>query len=729
MRNLLRQLWAYLLELRRRKVYRVAALYAAVAFVIWQVAAVLVPALLLPPWMLTLVVVLAILGFPVAVMLAWAFEITPDGIRRTSNAEAASRPTRVLVVVSGILVLLGAVWFSADRLRQAMVATSTTSATGHRTRSLQGPAAFTVPVPNGQVLENARGLAVAISPDGRRFVYVARTEHGSLLYVRAIGRLEATPLPGTRNAISPFFSPDGQWIAFFAGGHLRRVAAAGGRPVDIADIAGLFTGASWGSNDTVYYGQWGTHAGIYRVGAFGGPPELLAAPLSGESTYSWPSRMPGGAILFAVLTGGDFDATRIEVVDPVTRARKMVLEEGNFPRYSSNGYLLYGGAATEAGITAIRAVGFDPSRLETLGATETVVDSVMYTFESRAVQFGISTQGTLVYVSPRGLPEPDTLEWVGLDGSQKPLRFAPPAPVLSQRVQRYHYPALSPDARLIGMTFSGEGQSAWVLDPNRSILSPVAPGSGNTHITVWSPRGDRLVFASDQSGGAANLYLRWLDDRLPVQRLTRSEQHQDPASWSRDGRYLTFDQLNPETGWDIYLLDMASLESRALIRSRFRETHPMISPDARWLAYSSNASGRVEVYVRSFPAMGRQQQVSTAGGTEPVWSRDGKELFYTSSGAENQCPGPPPAETDPESPCIMGVTVAEEAGTLRFGRPQRLVTRGSTGHEAGGPPRYDVAADGRRFLVVRGGRPAPGSPEFVVLLDWAATLAQRKGSE
>jgi eukaryotic-like serine/threonine-protein kinase len=571
------------------------------------------------------------------------------------------------------------------------------------------PAAFVVPLPAGDTLD--AGLAVTISPDGSRFVYAARRDGGTRLYSRPIDEIASVPIPGTEGATHPFFSPDGRSIAFVLDGFLRRIPASGGQSTAVVRLDGGFAGASWGEDDTILFARTGARPGIFRVAATGGVPEPVAQPGEGESSYWWPSQVSERTILFAVLTGMALDATRIELLRTDTGERRVLLEEGNHPRYVASGHIVYAGRFSVSGNVPLRAVSFDRRRSTLRGPPVTIRDSVGFAPGSRAGQFDVSREGSFVYVQPRPTEEGSTLFWVDRAGNAEALDFLP---------SRLYGVSLmfAPDGRRLGVTSVGDSLKTWLVDLERRMVTAFSPGDHNNHLTVWSPSGDRIVFASDREDGVHNLYWKSPDGTGPAERLTRSPQHQDPGSWSPDGRYLTFAEEHPDTGWDLWLLDLGSSPAipTPLVRTGSDEFSPMISPDGRWLAYVSGESGRLEVYVARFPDLSGRQQVSREGGRDPLWSPDGTELFYISGPFDTTCP-----DADGTEVCVWAVPF--RPGTeLSPGSPRVLFVGGTDSFLGFGWPSYDVTPDGRRFVVVRRGDLAPGRTEFVVTLNWFTEL-------
>jgi serine/threonine-protein kinase len=336
-------------------------------------------------------------------------------------------------------------------------------------------ATFAVPLPSGGELADNSGLAVAISPDGTRYVYVAATAAGTQLYVRPIDQIDAIPIAGTEGATHPFFSPDGQAIGFVADGRIKTVAVGGGRANTIVELESAFAGANWGANDTLLFAE--ERRGVSRVAASGGVPELVAAPAVGENSYWWPSQLPAGAILYAVLTGMDFDPTRIAVQSLDTGEREILLEEGNYPRYAPSGHIVYAGAANQTRVTSVHALRFDAARLRVVGDPVAVADSVVWTWSGRVAQFDFASDGSLVYVAARGSVGSDTLVWMDRSGKREVIDFLPANIYLGGVM-------ISPDESRVGLSSQDDPMKTRLLDLDRRTVSVFTPGGSSDHFTI-----------------------------------------------------------------------------------------------------------------------------------------------------------------------------------------------------------------------------------------------------
>jgi len=535
---------------------------------------------------------------------------------------------------------------------------------------------------------------MAITPDGSRLIYVGN--QGTQIFVRALDDLAPTPVFSGRVA-GLFVSPDGQWIGFHEGlGPLKKVAVGGGPSVTLAtiDTSGS-CGATWGPDDTIIVATNRVDTGLLRVSAGGGPPTVLTRPdhAQGEADHFWPEMLPGGrAVLFTItsLTGGP-DAAQVAVLDLHTGERRVLLRGGTHARYVSSGHLVY----ATAGV--LRAVPFDLDRLETRGTPVTVVRDVVTTFKG-GVNAMVAHDGTLAYVSGAVEGTPRTLLWVDREGRETPIP-APPRP--------YFLPALSPDGTRVAVFANDQERDLWLWDLRRTTLTRLTATPGVDVVQVWTPDSRRLIFTSERAG-VRNLFWQAADGAGAAERLTESPNTQYPTGVSPDGRRLIFADEFPETANDVMAIELdATRRVTPLVQSPFIERNGTVSPDGRWLAYEANDSGQFEIYVRPFPAVNDGRwQVSTNGGTRPIWTRSGQELVYVSlTGA------------------IMGVGVARDASWAAT-KPRPLVKEGYFTIPSWWGRSYDVAPDAQRFLMIKeGGADGVAAPPTIVVVQrWVEEL-------
>jgi serine/threonine-protein kinase len=555
---------------------------------------------------------------------------------------------------------------------------------------------LTMALPEDEQLAGLENMSpVAVSPDGSDIVYVAGRDGIQRLFLRTLDSLEARPISGTEGGEGPFFSPDGQWLGFFAGGYLKKISIAGGRPTVLAPVS-VSRGGSWGSDGQIIFSQLLGDKGLERVSASGGEPDLLTTPDSdkGEGPHRFPQHLPGGeAILFTVGTGGSWDDALIVAQQLDTGERKVLIEGGSDARYVRTGHLVY----VRAG--ALMAAPFDPDQLEVTGPPIAVVEGVMPSTQITGAAFvGLSQLGWLVYVPGTARATERKLIWVDRQGQEQPLPVPP---------QPYVVPSLSPDGQQVAVEIDeGNQQDVWVYDFTREALTRLT-FEGNNQNPVWTPDGKKVTFGSNRMG-PRNLFWKSADGSGATERLTTSEQAQWRTSWSPDGQFLVFDATSSDTRDDIWVMSLdGEREPQLFLQTEFNERYPTFSPDGRWLAYQSDESGRNEVYVRPFPkAEEGKWQISTEGGEGQVWARNGRELFY---------------RTDSK---IMAVDIETQPNftpskpRLLFEKP-RLVDR----------PDFDVTANGQRFLMVQAGEHQAEANQITVVLNWFEELERLAPTE
>jgi Tol biopolymer transport system component/predicted Ser/Thr protein kinase len=556
-----------------------------------------------------------------------------------------------------------------------------------------------ITLPPGQELAGLnREPALALSPSGSLLAYVARTGGTQQIYLRAMDSLESRPISGTDGAINPFFSPDGQWLGFFAGGKLKKVSVGGGAALTLCDAAQP-RGASWGSQGIIAFAP-AYGSGLQQVSDAGGTPQPLTHFEKGETSHIWPEFLPGGkAVLFAAGALGN-SSFGIAVQSVMTGERRNLIQGAMLSHYAPSGHLVYAQGAN------LMAVPFDPQRLAVTGAAVPVVEGVLQSQLTGVVQYSISTMGSLVYV-PGTIQSAaqNRLVWVSRNGTEQPL----PAPE-----HGYRNPRLSPDGRLISVDIQEQGRQVWLYDLSRETLTRLTFEGSANGTPAWTPDGKRIVFQSNKEGSALNLFWLLADGSGGLERLTTSENGQAPSSWSPDGQLLAFTELNPTTGWDIWVLRLGDpsassgqvRKAQPFLRTPFIEGAPRFSPDGRWLAYVSDESGRYEIYVQPYPGPGGKRQISTDGGAEPVWNRNGRELFYRS---ENK---------------MMAVDIATQPSFVA-GKPRKLF-EGPYLPTAATIQNYDVSPDGQRFLMLKSGEQAQAAlTQINVVLNWSEELKRR----
>ena len=526
------------------------------------------------------------------------------------------------------------------------------------------------------------GPILAASPDGTQVVFVGRRDGVDRLYRRPLGQLEASLIPGTDGARTPFFSPDGEWVGFVADDQLKKIPVRGGPAVTICDAPGFVIGASWSDDDTLVFGELST--GLSQVVAAGGTPQPLTTVdrTQAEHSHLAPELLPGGtAVLFSVLYGSG-RPQQIEVQSLETGERRALIE-GTAPRFAPPGHIVFQRAG------ALWAVPFDPDRLELTHDPTVIVEGVQLSVPFASVaHFALAGEGALMYVP--SAPRRSTLVWVDRSGQTTPL---------IEEQAAYSHPRLSPDGTRVTYEMVSEtGQvNIWVVDQRGTRTRITAEGVNLD--PVWAPDGNWIAFASLRTGDG-ELYRKRADGTGQAELLLAREEDQAPHSWSSDG--LAFYDANATTGRDILMLPLEGEQRPSpIVATPANERSPSLSPDGQWLAYVSNESGRDEIYVQPYPGPGERVTVSTVGGQEPVWSPDGRELFYR----------------DGYKMMVVSVTSDPEfaigTATLLFEEPFVMEPPPS------GSQFYDVAPDGQQFVMVQQtSRPT----ELIVVLNWSEEL-------
>ena len=543
---------------------------------------------------------------------------------------------------------------------------------------------FVITPSSAASLRSTAANELAISPDGRHFIYAASSESGSRLYLRSLDDFVDRPIPGTEGVTgSPFFSPDGKSIGFFAEGSLRKLSLTGGSPITLCQAEGPRLGGSWDPDGTVVFTD---RSGLYRVPSTGGEREVLATPSydRGEIDFSSPHILPEGkAVVFTVRSQGTLFGTAVLSLN--TGEQKLLLDASREARYVETGHLLY----EQPGTGNLMAVPFDLARLQVTGDPLLARQGVRGNMPG-SVDYTVSENGTLIYVPGEGSLA-TSFVWVDREGR---------ATALIEDQQEYLRPRLSPDGTKVAVMISSAGRNdIWIYDLERSPRFRLTV-EGENRTPVWTPDGKRVTFSSTSTANYAALYWRQADGSEEVELLLSRESRLYPISWSPDGQILAFYEITPTNGRDIWVLPLEGEPSDFLATS-FNERSPEFSPDGKWLAYVSNESGRDEVYVQPYPGPGGRWLISSEGGSEPVWSADGRELFYRH---EEQ---------------MIAVTVEIEP-LFRAGAPQVLFEGQYVGDPGPNSRNYDISPDGR-FLMMKA-EALSQQGQINVILNWFEEL-------
>jgi serine/threonine-protein kinase len=545
------------------------------------------------------------------------------------------------------------------------------------------PMRLSVALGAGAALDPTIAPAAALSRDGNTLAFVARPSKGgpTQLFVRRLDHPQATALASTEDAFSPFFSPDGQSIAFFAERKLKKVSVTGGAVLTLC-AAPEGRGGDWGEDGNIVFAP-SRVSGLFRVSAAGGTPAELSQldSSAGEFTHRWPQVLPGGkALLFTEQSyfAADFDDANIMVQSLVTGQRRIVQRGGTLGRYLSGGYLVYLHSGT------LFAAPFDLERLEVTGSPVPAVEGVRGEALNGSAQFASSENGTLLYLPGQDISLQSIISWIDRDGKVTPLRNV---------TGQYEDIRLSPDGRRLAITQRDANSfDIWVYECQRDTVSRFTFGEVENFRPVWTPDGLRLAFASSRAKrGVANIYWQRADGTGEVQRLTENNNRQWPSSWHPDGKLLAFTEQNPQTGRDVMILPLEGNEAAGwkpgkpfvFLNSPSNEGMAQFSPDGRWIAYASDESGRFEVYVRPFPGPGGKWLISTKGGLYPAWSPKGKELFYVEYSDSK----------------IMVADYTLSGGAFKADKPRPWSSASVPLLQSGKPP-FDVSPDGKRLAAL-----------------------------
>jgi Tol biopolymer transport system component len=535
---------------------------------------------------------------------------------------------------------------------------------------------------------------LTITPDGSRVIYVG--DGGRQLFVRALDKLEPESLVNGATLRSPFVSPDGRWVGFQEDlASLKKVPIAGGPAIAVAQIDGILRGAAWLPDNTIVFAT-NRSPGLQRVSADGGKLTTLTKPddAGNEFAHYWPQLLPdGSALLYTALarTGGLAEA-KVRLLDLQTNRSIDVLDGASNALYVSSGHLAYVAGAT------LWAVPFDLDRRAPFGMAVALSNQVVTT-PNGAGLFAASTTGTLVYAHAIGFdPLTRTLNWIDRQGRVEMI----PAPP-----QAYAQPRLSHDStRVVAANVRDPEVNLWVWDLARRILTRITTDAALDVQPTWTPDDKWIVFASNRGGGAQSLWRQASNGTGNPERLTQAAFVHGAPAVTPDGRHVLFSELTSGNGADTMELTLATKQVTPILHDeRFREMLAEVSPNGRWLAYNSDRSGHMEVYVQRYPITdGERWQVSTAGGENPAWARDGRELFYMT----------------PDN-ALMSVSVQPAGPAWRTGQPVKVLEPGQWSRSRNGR-HYDPAPDGQRFLVLGLPTPAPNPPRLVVVQHWVEEL-------
>ena len=523
----------------------------------------------------------------------------------------------------------------------------------------------------------------SLSADGSYIVYPADTESGDVrqLYLVAVTGNNGRLLEGTRDAEMPFFSPDGKWIGFFSDGKLKKISIENGQLVTIADSR-IPAGASWRPDNMILFGSAGS---IWQVPASGGTPVQITRMKNGE-THRWPIALPETNMVMFNLweQGHTTPSVVIERID--TGERWTVATQGNTPRYAPTGHIVYTDVAT------LKAVQVDLRTRTVTGLPVTILDGVLVSPGTGVAQYDIASDGSVLYVPGGVFGSSRRVVIIDRQGNERDAGLPP---------GRYGYVQFSPNGRQLALETGEVVPEIWLYDLALKSLNMLVKDAA---FPVWTPDGKWITFSSGRAG-APGIFRTSVDNSQNVEQLTVGQFPRNHSyAWAPNGSTLAFTEMHPVTGMDIHLQSLqAGQQSVAWLQTGAEQCCPTFSPDGRLLAYISDESGQPEVYLGQVSVPGQGRKVSTNGGREPLWSRDGKELFYWQDRqlmAVEISTGLVPVIASPV-PLIEGVFVSSTS-TWRT--------------------RYDVTPDGKEFIIIRRGPEETGETKLRLMPDGFARL-------
>ena len=593
---------------------------------------------------------------------------------RIASAPGLRAPWLLGIVALALVLVAGVGWWRALRSRPV---------------AAPSPISFAVTLPATDQIPFDDMPVLDLSRDGTKLVFIADHDGRRQLYVRTRNRIDPTPVSGTDGASSPFFSPDGQWVGFFADGKLKKAPIEGGAAMALADAPNN-RGGVWLEDDSIVYAPDYT-VGLSRIAARGGKAETLTTPdaKGGERTHRWPTYLPGdSAVIFTIgmLTGpGNYDDARLAVWEPATRKTRILYEGASMARYAPSGHLVFLRSET------LFVVAFDARRRRVIGDPVALNEPVSSDPSSGVAYVALAADGSAAFVPAAGPVTGRSLVLTDRSGKTRSL------PVASRS---YNYPRFSPDGKRLAVSIGpghGHSDDVWTVDLETGALARLTFGNGNgNYYPIWSNDGRRIAYSSDRS--QQGIYLKNADGTGEEEALQPAPRPQLPADWSRDGTTLAITQNFPSTD-----IDMVSWPDRKETPFEPGASCPTFSPDGRWVAYTVLAPGNPpQILVKPVSGAGGKVQLTADRGAYPIWTDAGLVFMNEKKVMVAD------VQTQP----------AFKAGPIRELFDAGPYDRGSL------PLRnFDVTRDGQTFVFVTGvsGR---DWRQVNVSLDWAAELSR-----
>jgi serine/threonine protein kinase len=549
------------------------------------------------------------------------------------------------------------------------------------------PLRFIIPAPE----KSSFAGTIAFSPDGRKLAFVATSGGAPSLWLRSLDSLSSQGLLGTEGAAYPFWSPDGRWIAFFAQGKLKKIEASGGLPQTVC-VAADNRGGTWNRDGIILFSP-GSGDGLYRVSADGGAiTQVTELDRAGNDSHRWPCFLPDGRHFLYLVISGQPAKQGIFVGSLDSKESKRLLTAVSDVLYAPPGYLIFVSQAT------LMIQQFDSARLELKGQPVPLVEQVWTDSAIFGLSvFSVSENGLLAY--RRGGTQNTQFTWFDRKGNNLGA-VGPPG--------RYGEPSFSGDEKRIvfSITTAGAIGDLWTMDLAGGNMSQFTFDPADDVTALWSPNGERIVWASNRTG-VYDLYQKAASGDGKDELLYNSTATKYPDDWSLDGKFILYESVDPKTKLDLWVLPMfGERKPMPYLNTESIEAHARFSPDGRWVAYASDESGSAEVYVQSFPKTGGKWRISSGGGDQPLWRSDGKELFYVAADGK-----------------LMAAEINPSASTFQRGVPKPLfeIHVPSNAGITSMRNHLIVKADGQRFLIVNSIEDSVSFPINVVL-NWTALL-------
>ncbi len=603
-------------------------------------------------------------------------QIDPDVPPAAVATQRTSRGWLSFLLVGALVVLAAAIgafvskWFAAKPTPAQVIRTE-------------------LELPSDQRASGTARIRLALSPDGTKLIYVAKQR----LFLRSLNSLESVAITGTDNATNPFFSPDGQWVGFWASSQIKKVPISGGTPIPICNAEVI--GANWGADDTILIG--GIFGGILRVPASGGNPELVVRPQP-SLAYHHPQFLPDGkSFLYTRSTLGNVSRNQL-LVQSLDKSDETIVIEGAYNySYLKSGILVYT-VGTNPNYVDLQAIAFDAAARKVMGNPVTIATNVSITTAGSGAQFAVSDGGTFAYL-------PSNLE--GSQSRMVRVSQTGQAEVLPAEPRLYSDPRVSRDGRSVAAHLQGDENDVWVASVERGTLTRLSFGTGEDETPAWSPDDRAVAWSGSRTDLIRGIFRRQADGGGGEELIWKLDLHTHVRDWTPDGKALIYETSNPKTSGDIWRLDLeGSPKATPVIQTPFNEHNSRLSPDGKWIAYASNESNRDEVYIQKYPEGGSRLIVTTAGGDQPVWARDGRTLFFRSNGevyAVDFVAGPQPS-----------VNNGRSLFPDRFDSPQ-----------AGSHTGYDAFPDGKLLMLQSTSEKDGGRTKIVLVFNWLEELKQQ----